>query len=36
MSVSREEERCSMFTDIDVLSFTEDNESIVDALDPQQ
>ena len=36
MSVSREEERFSMFTDTDVLSFTEDNESIVDALDPHQ
>ena len=36
MSVSREEERFSMFTDTDVLSFTEDNESIVDAMDPQQ
>ena len=35
MSVSREEE-CSMFTDTDVLSYTDDNESIVDALDPQQ
>ena len=36
MSVSRKEERCSMFTDTDVLSFTENNESIVDALDHQQ
>ena len=36
MSVSREEEHFSMFTDTYVLSFTEDNESIVDAVDPQQ
>ena len=35
MSVSREEERCSMFTDTDVLSYVDDNESTVDALNPQ-
>ena len=34
-SVSREEECCSMFTDTDVLSYVDDTESIVDALDPQ-
>ena len=33
-SVSREEERCSMFTDTDVFCYTDDNESTVDALDP--
>ena len=35
MSVSREEDRCSMFTDTDVLSYVDDNESTVDALNPQ-